>query len=120
MEEGSDATHLLRVAHRLVPGLVEEGVGHEDEALDGDHHLQEGGRLLAPHLLALPLPRAQQRKAHLRMSKRVVGPRGNTAPSARVVGLKRKGRREAVLTPLRWPILNLVNLFSGLALRITS
>ena len=61
MEEGSDIAHLLGVAHRLVPGLVEEGVGHEDEALDGDHHLQEGGRLLAPHFLALPLPRAQQR-----------------------------------------------------------
>ena len=56
----------LRSAHGgLVSRLVEIGVGHHDQTLDGDDDLQEGGGLLVPHLLLLTWPRPEKGQTDL-------------------------------------------------------
>lgn len=55
----------LRVHILLVPRFVEPRVGHQDQALDRDQHLEQRRRLWEPRFARLPLPSPEQRQAYL-------------------------------------------------------
>ena len=50
-------------------GLIVVGLRHEDQALDGDEHLVNGGALLFPVLALGAFPRAQQVQTNLRKTR---------------------------------------------------